>query len=185
MTQTIHEFPTASEASNAALVSDWRQAREDLGEAKARLGRAEKNLAERAKATRGDFLSPFREDGQHSRTVTIDGASEGKVLVSCVADFAIAKDVGEIAKRGIEGYTKRFQKRMINEYGEEVIEDIELIAVIRDIIGGRAALSKAAVIRLQAIPLTAKHPKPLRDAIDMATNALQPLKSKVTVKEVK
>lgn len=185
MTTSIRAFESATEQADTALVSQWREANLALKKAKLKVEDAEVELAGRAEQKRKDFNLPFAPDGRMSRNVIIDGGKNGKVNVQCEAVFKVQKDLGEHAKHGLDAYTQRFRKRMCVQLGEEAVEDIELVTRISDAAGGRAALSAEAVNKLRKLPLTAKHPKPLRDSIKSCLESLRPLESRVKVKEVK
>lgn len=186
MMATVHEFDSAVEQKDTALVTQWRTAQRAFEASCEDLQEAELKLAKRAKEKRKDFDAPFTPDGKMSRSVTINGGEKvGKLNVECDAVFKVQKDLGENAKHSIDAYTQRFRKRMCLQLGEEAVEDVELVTRIADAVSGRAALVAAAVNKLRKIPLTAKHPKALRDAVRSALDSLRPLESRVKVKEVK
>lgn len=184
MTKIIRAFASAVEQTDTALVNQWGEAGLALKKAKLKLEDTEAELALRAKQKRKDFDAPFTPDGKMSRTVTIAG-DKIKVNVQCEAVFKVQKDLGEHAKHSLDTYTQRFRKRMCLQLGEEAVEDLELVTRISDAAGGRAVLSAEAVNKLRKLPLTAKHPKSLRDSIISCLESLRPLASRVKVKEVK
>ncbi len=183
MSVSVKIFPSVAEARNASLVRKWKEARLRLAGAKAELEEVERKLAERAREMRLDFDAPFMPGSRASRSVVVDGGEAGKVLVLCEAVFKVAKDLGERAKKNLEGWVFRFRTKMARKIGEDTVEDIELMTRVLEAVGGRGALSASAVQRLKALELKARHSKALRDAVREAVESLQPLENRVKVRE--
>jgi hypothetical protein len=183
MSVSVKIFPSVAEARNASLVRKWKEARFRLAGAKAELEEVERELAERAREMRLDFDAPFAPGGRASRSVVVDGGEAGRVLVLCEAVFQVAKDLGERAKKNLEGWSLRFRAKMARKVGEDTVEDIELMTRVLEAVGGRGALSASAVQRLKALELKARHSKTLCSAVQEAVESLQPLENRVRVRE--
>jgi len=166
----------------------WKNACSELKQAKKNVEAAENFLAVRAKEKRPDFKDRFTLEGEHSRAVTIDGEKAGKVVVENAAVFEVDENLGEEAKEALYKWGKKTRAYYAREIGEDRLQTIELCLDILREVGDRdkkAKLSKSAANKLRAIELPKHTSKHVREGIATVLKALQPLKGKVSVREVK
>lgn len=166
----------------------WKNARAELKQAKKKVEEAEKFLALRAKKERPDFKDKFTAEGEHSRSVMIDGEKAGRLVVENAAVFEVDENLGEEAKEALYKWGKKTRAYYIREIGEDRMQTIELcIDVLREV-GDRdkkVKLSKTAANALRNIELPKHTSKHVREGIAVVLKALQPLKGKVSVREAK